>query len=432
MNRYGMTIYWADAPKSYSPEFVSSPSFAKAFRSTLIRAYRAQERPKIVCSCPGRKGGDRRLSVKHHNDTDTYFLARYPNTGPNHARDCMFFAPDSRSCGLSAYHERTIRHDDDGLVHVNIEPSVIDGLASSNQPAGNKRGSQSGKKREKATVKGLLDLLLFRSEISVWHPGMAGKRKYGTVSYMVLEASGHIHVARGLPLRDVLLVSSFQKDGILSKHNKEVVNRVAGARKGRTLKVVVFGFLAPRQALSDSISQGGGGVLEIKGGEGIPSVRLDDDLAQHLMESHPAAVRYSDKGGTVCFLTLGRLSENGASVHAESIAMVRMASGFIPYDNYAEARIIRKMIDEGRSFEKVLQFDDERTRLKPYPDFYMLDTSPICPLVIYPFDDDKRDRDARLKRQAILQKEFSGHKLWEWHAYRDREPPSLPHPAANR
>nr|WP_227631706.1 DUF1173 family protein [Klebsiella pneumoniae] len=50
----------------------------------LSRAHASVE-AKVSCSCKGK--GQKSLSVKYNSGGDTYFLARYPNTGSQHSPD---------------------------------------------------------------------------------------------------------------------------------------------------------------------------------------------------------------------------------------------------------------------------------------------------------------------------------------------------------
>ncbi|WP_324694174.1 DUF1173 family protein [Klebsiella pneumoniae] len=56
---------------------------------------------KVSCACKGK--GQKSLAVKYHSGGDTYFLARYPNTGSQHSPDCIFFTLDKEDRSKMLY-----------------------------------------------------------------------------------------------------------------------------------------------------------------------------------------------------------------------------------------------------------------------------------------------------------------------------------------
>ncbi len=64
--------------KRYSRDFQTKEEFKKSWYAVLSRAHASVE-AKVSCACKGK--GQKSLAVKYHSGGDTYFLARYPNTG---------------------------------------------------------------------------------------------------------------------------------------------------------------------------------------------------------------------------------------------------------------------------------------------------------------------------------------------------------------
>ncbi|HHM1495531.1 TPA: DUF1173 family protein, partial [Klebsiella pneumoniae] len=77
-------ISFGDDSKRYSRDFQTKDEFKKSWYAVLSRAHASVE-AKVSCSCKGK--GQKSLSVKYNSGGDTYFLARYPNTGSQHSPD---------------------------------------------------------------------------------------------------------------------------------------------------------------------------------------------------------------------------------------------------------------------------------------------------------------------------------------------------------
>jgi hypothetical protein len=85
----------------------------------------------ITCMCFGR--GDKKLSVRHLGGADGYCLARYPNSGPQHANDCIYYAPDPSKSGLQGYAEGVVTEIEDGGLRVRLGIGLRKKIRS-NQP----------------------------------------------------------------------------------------------------------------------------------------------------------------------------------------------------------------------------------------------------------------------------------------------------------
>ena len=108
--RYTIQIKYQDQTKKpYTADFQTKPEFAKGWKSVLETAHAGAD---ITCMCFGR--GDKKLSVRHLGGADSYCLARYPNSGPQHANDCIYYAPDPSKSGLQGYAEGVVTEIEDG------------------------------------------------------------------------------------------------------------------------------------------------------------------------------------------------------------------------------------------------------------------------------------------------------------------------------
>ena len=75
--------------------FNSDSQKGASWIDALTRAHRVTH---FVCLCT--QTGEGRLSVKLRKK---YHLHRYPDSGPNHRRNCRFYSPAASGSGLQGY-----------------------------------------------------------------------------------------------------------------------------------------------------------------------------------------------------------------------------------------------------------------------------------------------------------------------------------------
>ncbi|WP_422911801.1 DUF1173 family protein [Pseudomonas sp. MAC6] len=102
--------------KKFTREFQTEKKFQNGWRSVLQRAHGSP----VVCLCPGT--GKRYLSVKHREEGDNYHLARYANTGSEHANDCRFHAHAPERSGLQGYALGVVEEADDNTLRIRPWP----------------------------------------------------------------------------------------------------------------------------------------------------------------------------------------------------------------------------------------------------------------------------------------------------------------------
>ncbi|WP_243876016.1 DUF1173 family protein [Klebsiella pneumoniae] len=107
--------------KRYSRDFQTKEEFKKSWYAVLSRAHASVE-AKVSCACKGK--GQKSLAVKYHSGGDTYFLARYPNTGSQHSPDCIFFTLDKDNSGLKCYTQGVVQDLKDGGYGIRLDVAL--------------------------------------------------------------------------------------------------------------------------------------------------------------------------------------------------------------------------------------------------------------------------------------------------------------------
>ena len=165
----------------------------------VAAAYEAQERP--VCECgPGKPG----MAIARFNGD--YYLRRLPGTGLAHDPQCPSFEPPIELSGLGELRGSALLPQDDGTVDLKLGFSLSVGSGRKGPTPGEKKDPITAKAaRAKLSLRALLHHLWDQAELTVWHPGMAGKRNWFIVRREILAAARQNMVQKA-PLTERLFV----------------------------------------------------------------------------------------------------------------------------------------------------------------------------------------------------------------------------------
>ncbi|WP_282876557.1 DUF1173 family protein [Pseudomonas peli] len=357
----------------YSKAFQTEEGYARGWQAVLRRNY---NNVVPVCCCPGT--GQRNLAIRYRESTDRYSLARYPETGYEHAGDCKYFFPHAQSCGLKAYINGVVEENDSGEFLVRLsrgmqEQEVLNvaGPAEIRSP-GNPRPQQRA-----MTLLGLLHLIWTTSQLINWYPRMEGKRTRYRVPYFILKAAREIKT-NGIQLASVLLVCSPRKDAAEKNHNQQVVEE-ALAKHRRLIAVAPLAAYNP-DAHANPVQ------LPIDGFHGMPWLKLEEGLWRHIGRRFSDEISAWKKGGRV--IAVAHLSvaapktgERGPQGLVHDVGLMYVSERWIPLDSSYEAIIESRLYEQGRAFQKPVRFDADEFEL--FPDFWLLDVGKSYPMEVF-------------------------------------------------
>lgn len=249
--------------KRYSREFQCDPEYQERWQRVLARLYR--DHAVGHCGCPGR--GERPIYIRPNGDR--YHLAKYSDTGPDHARDCCYYAaqdddeaPEDRAAGddVAATRSETIRLAI-GL-HIRTEPPGSGPVAGSTQVRGRRSTPITALSK-------LLHMLWSRAGLNEWRADWTAKRYLFSINRRLREAAEHVQI-NSAALVDHLLVGAVTKDEEGKACNVEVVR----AAEGKSVRLLVLAKMAHADP-SDDLKQ-----LRISNFQGIPWLFVSDRAAE--------------------------------------------------------------------------------------------------------------------------------------------------------
>lgn len=320
-----------------------------------------QYQKQAVCLCMGR--GEKRLTIKKHPSGE-YGLAKFPNTGHEHAANCVFHKESPALSGAQVY-ESALAESDDGMLSVRLELGLRE-----KQPVlsgGADRGPRTGgsTQRGRMTLLGLLHLLWQGAELNQWWPRMRGKRNGLAVCRWVSEAASSIRCGKDM-LSDHLLIGVDKDD----RRGVEVSERLmvdAVSRGHRLLCLLPLVKYTP-QAEVDMANRLRGFPFN-----GLPWLNMPDGLWAGALRRFRLVHAHWKAGGTVVALAqlelrAGKLRPQATVV---SLALMAVSSEWIPVESSHELAVCDRLVGEGRSFVKPLRYDADQDVV--FPDFILRD-----------------------------------------------------------
>lgn len=369
---YPVRIYLGGEAKTYSPEFQTEPEFARAWKSVLKRAHGKAE---VICLCPGR--GAKRLAVKYISDLDIFYLSRFPESGHEHDPLCRYYGAETNSTAHSTDRDAVERLSD-GTLRIKLKVGLQERVSTKTEKQTESETSYEPDERTKKPATALLRLLhilWIRSGLNRWSPE-DDSRSIDLVAERLRKVAGRIMVGF-VRLSEVLCLASSRRSLSEGDRNSEIVRSCI--QQSRRLIVI-----APLATYSEERENCESGCLPIYGFQGIPFLRINQDLWNRTRESFSRAVTAWRHRYRVVAVVQTETPTSEQWVNIIDVALVSVSKAWIPVDSVAEGRVEEKLRAEGRSFYKPLVYDDRDVIL---PDFVLTDTERNTPLEVFGMDE---------------------------------------------
>lgn len=386
-NVFPVTIEFAGQIRCYAPNDQTAPDKAHVWKKTLLLAH---GKAVVLCKCTGNKQA--RLSVRHHSHSDSFFLARFPDTGHHHITDCRFYSPDPTLSGLAGYQRGVIEDLEDGGVRIRLKIGLQQ-RPSKEEPTERKETHRSPASKTPGkpamTLLGMLHLMWSLCGLNRWSPRMAGKRNLGLVHYQLGQAAQQIKAGR-VRLSQVLLLAT-QPSTAQEKHNIARVD-TALQTKRRLIAVAPLATYksayeshaiarAPVKAFertTDATTQASSQEvlthrLPIMGFSGFPMMMIQSALwARTLERFEHELIAWRQGERIICIMQTDTPSrtKNHTEARVTDIALMRVTKDWIPVESSYEATLADTLVTAERRFEKPLRFDAED---QVFPDFWLQD-----------------------------------------------------------
>lgn len=392
--------------KTYSREFQTQKEFEGTWKLVLQRTHGTP----VICLCPG--NGKRYLAVKHREGSDNYHLARYANTGMEHANDCRFHAHAPDRSGLQGYAAGVVEEADDNTLRIRLAHGLrVNDAAPADSDAGDVPRTP-GVKKPSIRLLGLLQLLWLEAGLATWYPLMEGKRTPARVAYWISEAAKRIRASR-MTVHDVLLMPAREKSS-WATHNAEVVD-LAREHSRRLIAVSpLASFNSERRSLRG---------LPLAGPFGMPTMDIRAEVRRRVERSFAVELAAWEAGHEVIAIAQLNLKK-GRYADVMDLALMRVSERMIPLDSGYEAVIEAKLHAEGRAFFKPPRFEAED---EIFPDFWLLDMGRHTqyPLEVFGMNTPSYQgrREAKIR---WYNKELGPSRWWYWNAFNDPQGNAIP------
>ncbi|ERZ01100.1 DUF1173 family protein [Pseudomonas aeruginosa] len=385
--------------KKYSREFQTEKQFESGWKTVLQRAHGSI----VICLCPG--NGNRYLSVKHREGSDNYHLARYANTGPEHANDCRFHAHAPEQSGLQGYAAGVVEEADDNTLRIRLAHGLQVNDATPAESDVDAVPRTPGVKKPSIRLLGLLQLLWLEASLANWYPLMEGKRTPAKVAYWISKAAKRVRASR-MTVYDVLLISA-KKGSHEAKRNAEVVELARGQSRRLIAVSPLASFNAERRGLQQ---------LSVSGPFGMPTMDIRAEVRRRVERSFADELAAWEAGHSIIAIAQLNLKK-GRYADVLDLALMRVSDRMIPLDSGYEALIEAKLHAEGRAFFKPPRFEAED---EIFPDFWLLDMGRDIqfPLEVFGMDTEVY-RTRRQRKIRWYNSEYGSAGWWHWNAFQD-------------
>ena len=351
----------------------------------------------------------------------THYLARFPDTGPEHAPRCASYTPRAQYCGRSAYAEGAVTERTDGRLSVRLGASLrVPELGARPSGAASEPASPrvpcARASPGSLSLLGLLHLLWDTAGFNRWVPHMRGRRHYRQLHKYLLDAADRVLVQRRPLGARLWIPEPFDplRRREIDARRAAALSRLSRTSNGRARRVLVAAqlkSLTPRVCDAGDEARPGVGGASLRLAHTPPrfDVRCRRDLAVRVWRSL-GPVRRSwpqiDAAYRVWLMLTMEPREGGAWAAADLEALLTERH-FLPVRSGADRRLTEHLVASNRCFFKPLPYDDAPDR---YPTALLTDAGgePV-PLEISALADPHT-----LTRARVAQCRAESRLCWHW------------------
>ena len=410
---YPVEITLGGQTKTYSPAFQQEEQFAEAWKKVLVLSH---GKAVLRCLCSGE--GDKRLSIHSLSAIDKFHLARFPDSGPEHAEDCFFWGADPNASGMSAYRRGVVEELDDGNTKIKLKIGLQQRATKAPDEAeqAGAKPAQTNRKPGQTSMSllGLLHYLWTQAGLNTWSPAMKDKRTMGLVHYHLQRIATSTYAGR-IKLSQNLLIGA--PAGGKQAAVNEAKSRAASTERRR---LVVIAPLAKHHAESETAS-----TLPISTYHGIPHLVMSEETWEVLQKRFSREFNAWRSGNpTISIVQTDPPKSSGGNMTAQvvDISLMSVSQDWIPVESSFEVLVAEKLVAERRRFEKPLRFDADDVT---FPDFWLKDVGAPMPMEVWGMT--SSDYQARkTEKSAYYDETYGKDGWWSWNGADGDELPEFP------
>ena len=320
---------------------------SRGFAEAVSAAYEARLRPRCLCVTEGVEMYIARLG-------DGFIVKRMPESGRRHAPDCPSYEPPPEASGLGQVLGSAITEDPaTGETTLKLGFSMSRVAGRSTMPASGSSGDSVASDGTRLSLRGLLHYLWDQAELTRWQAGFTGKRTWGTVRKLLLQAAEN-KIARGNSLRSRLYIpevfSVEERDAISARRVAQWASAVAAPGKPQHLMLLIaevkevvparYGFKAVVKHMPDQ------------------AFALDEQLYRRLVRRFGAALAWWGAADDIHMLMIATFSVAAAGVPTiVELSLMPATKHWLPVEDAFEKQLVERLVSDGRSFIKGLRYN---------------------------------------------------------------------------
>lgn len=373
-------------------------------QEALGRAKAGRLRPLCLCQSPG-------VEMYIAAAGQDLIVKRMPGTAAAHDHRCRSWLPPYELSGYGAVAEQSIVDNPaDGTTALRLGFSLSKaGNRSAPEPSGSPSDTVQSD-GNKLSLRAVLHYLWDEAELTTWHPGFAGHRSWAVV-YQRLRAAVDGKLVRKNPLAPSLFVPEPFSADRKTEIERRRIKAWAPARRqpGKPAKLLIgVGEVKAIEPASHGFK------MQVRHQPGHPWF-LDEDLYRKLSKRFATELEHWQmaEAGEVRLIAICTFSVSRAGyANVEQLSVMTTDHHWLPFTGDAERTLLSTVIDDARSFRKVLSYNGSATAMAS---LILTDTTPATAAFIdRPADETDGDRS------------IAGLPVWNWRTEEDM--PDLPTP----
>jgi hypothetical protein len=382
------------------------------FEQQLQNAHQAKLRPECLCT------GEAGLPMYIARINNRYWIKRMPSTGRKHAVGCSSWETPEEFSGRSDLVGTALRYKED-------EVALRLGFSLSHRGTGDGNAMEKSS-REKPTAKSELEdtRLTLRSLLhDLWDEegltswsGISTPRDWSYVYDCLTKAASRRTVKHAELLRYLYIPKALIKENQreIEGERRQRFARIAGVDDKKVHHLlVVMGEIAPIEG------NGGDRIVNFKEMPNQPFV-IKEDLYKQMLKhlGREMNLASTKSAGHLIMIGTVRIEREGTPVF-EEVFLMYVTENWIPYENLYERLLIEDLINDGRSFMRLLRYN--RPNNAPMPTLLLTDCD-NAPLSIYVRESQSSPPSAQLSAAVAASK----YQTIVWDVLERGELPELP------
>ena len=324
-----------------------APGYAEA----IAHAFEQRLRPRCLCRLNPEGQG---IEMYVARLGDGYIVKRMPETGSQHAPDCLSYEPTAEFSGLGQLIGSAISENPaTGETALRLDFPMTKMPGRSRTPRAYGRGDSTASEGTKLSLRDLLYYLWNQADLTRWHPGFAGKRTWSTVRRHLLAAAAPM-VASGDPLLHRLYLpevfSVEQRDAINARRLAQWTPALAQPGRVNPLMLLIgevkeivpsrFGFKAVIKHVPDQ------------------AFAIDERLYRRLKRRFATELELWGADDAVRLTIIATFGvTNGGLPCIDALSLMALSTEWIPIANGFEGHLVRALVHDRRSFVKACNYN---------------------------------------------------------------------------